>query len=148
MGEDAITAFRGSRIAFIFQAYELIPNLTVEENIDLPIDINHIPRRFTTAEILERVGLTGKGARYPTELSGGEQQRVAVARAFVGQLPYLLADEPTGNLDRKNANRIMDLIDELHKEAGNTILMITHDPEVAGRADVVYELREGKLEKK
>lgn len=145
LSEDAITQFRGKNIAFIFQAYELIPNLTVEENIDLPVDINGVSRRFTTAEILDRVWLAGKGKRYPTELSGWEQQRVAVARAFVANVPYLLADEPTGNLDRKNANRIMDLIDELHAETGNTILMITHDLEVAKRADVLYELRDGKL---
>lgn len=124
---DERTVFRGQNIAFIFQAFELIPNLTVSENIDLVLDISHAPRRYETDEILEKVGLAGKGKRYPNELSGGEQQRVAIARAFVSRVPYLFADEPTGNLDERNAERIMELIRALHEETGNTIIMITHD---------------------
>lgn len=124
---DNRIVFRGQNIAFIFQAFELIPNLTVSENIDLVLDISHAPRRYETDEILEKVGLAGKGKRYPSELSGGEQQRVAIARAFVSRVPYLFADEPTGNLDERNAERIMELIRTLHEETGNTIIMITHD---------------------
>ncbi len=142
---DDMILWRGQHIAFIFQAFELIPNLTVSENIDLVLDISHAPRRYETSEILEKVWLAGKWDRYPTELSGGEQQRVAIARAFVADVEYLLADEPTGNLDEGNANRIMDLIDTLHRETGNTIVMITHDRDIAGRADQIYRLHGGTL---
>ncbi|NRH20854.1 ABC transporter ATP-binding protein [Candidatus Gracilibacteria bacterium] len=148
LSRDAMIEYRGQHIAFIFQAFELIPNLTVEENIDLILDISHAPRRYATSEILDKVGLTGKGLRYPTELSGGEQQRVAIARAFVADVPFLLADEPTGNLDEGNASRIMDIIDTLHKETKNTIVMITHDADIASRADMIWKLHGGKLIKK
>ena len=143
---DEMIEYRGGHIAFIFQAFELIPNLTVTENIDLVLDISHAPRRYETSVILDKVGLAGKWGRYPTELSGGEQQRVAIARAFVADVEYLLADEPTGNLDEGNANRIMDLIDTLHQETGNTIVMITHDRDIASRADRVYRLSGGQLQ--
>lgn len=142
---DEMTEYRGKHIAFIFQAFELIPNLTVSENIDLVLDISKAPRRYTTEEILEKVGLAGKGNRYPNELSGGEQQRVAIARAFVAKVPYLFADEPTGNLDEKNAEKIMELIRELHEETKNTIIMITHDRGIAEHADMIYRLSNGTL---
>lgn len=145
LSRDEMTAFRGKRIAFIFQAFELIPNLTVTENIDLVLDISHAPRRYSSEEILEKVGLAGKGNRYPNELSGGEQQRVAIARAFVADVPYLFADEPTGNLDEKNAEKIMELIRTLHEETKNTIIMITHDKGIASHADSVYRLSGGML---
>jgi ABC-type lipoprotein export system ATPase subunit len=145
LSRDEMTAFRGKHIAFIFQAFELIPNLTVEENIDLVLDISHAPRRYETEEILEKVGLAWKGQRYPNELSGGEQQRVAIARAFVSRVPYLFADEPTGNLDEKNAERIMELIRTLHEETKNMIIMITHDKGIASHADSVYRLSGGEL---
>lgn len=138
---DETIAFRGKHIAFIFQSFELIPNLTVAENIDIVIDISHARRRFETSDILSKVWLAGKEKRYPHELSGGEQQRVAIARAFVADVPYLLADEPTGNLDETNAGRIMDLITSLHKETKNTILMITHDPTIASYADALYRIQ-------
>ena len=143
--EDTMIEYRGKNIAFIFQAFELIPNLTVEENIDLVLDISHAPRRYETSEILEKVGLANKWWRYPNELSWGEQQRVAIARAFVARVPYLLADEPTGNLDEGNAKKIMDLIDMLHRETKNTIIMITHDADIASRADTVWRLHDGSL---
>lgn len=142
---DEMTSYRGTHIAFIFQAFELIPNLTVEENIDLVLDISHAPRRYETDEILEKVGLAGKWQRYPNELSGGEQQRVAIARAFVSRVPYLFADEPTGNLDERNAERIMELIRTLHEETKNTIIMITHDKGIASHADKIYRLSGGEL---
>jgi putative ABC transport system ATP-binding protein len=145
LSRDEMIAFRGQHIAFIFQAFELIPNLTVTENIDLVLDISHAPRRYTTDEILERVGLVNKWNRYPTELSGGEQQRVAIARAFVSDVPYLFADEPTGNLDEANAKKIMELITELHGETENTIIMITHDRDIAGYADRTYRLHDQRL---
>lgn len=143
---DEMIRYRGQHIAFIFQSFELIPNLTIEENIDLVLDISHAPRRYETRVILEKVWLSGKESRYPTELSGGEQQRVAIARAFVADVEYLLADEPTGNLDEGNATRIMDLIDTLHTETGNTIVMITHDRDIANRADYIYRLHGGILQ--
>ncbi|MBX9808825.1 ABC transporter ATP-binding protein [Candidatus Gracilibacteria bacterium] len=142
---DQMIEFRGQNIAFIFQAFELIPNLTVAENIDLVLDISHANRRYNTLEILKKVGLSGKENRYPSELSGGEQQRVAIARAFVADVKYLLADEPTGNLDESNAMKIMDLIDALHKETKNTIVMITHDRDIASRANKLYRLHGGKI---
>ena len=140
---DKVTKFRGANIAYIFQTFELIPTLTVRENIELPLDINQqIERAFSVEDILIRVGLTGKGNRYPDSLSGGERQRVAIARAFIAKLPYLYADEPTGNLDRINADRVMNLLEELHAETGNTILMITHDPVIAERADRTINIGE------
>jgi putative ABC transport system ATP-binding protein len=145
LSPDAMIEYRGQNIAFIFQAFELIPSLTVSENIDLVLDISHAKRRYATDEIIEKVGLTGKWNRYPTELSWGEQQRVAIARAFVADVPYLLADEPTGNLDEGNATKIMDLIDTLHRETKNTIIMITHDRDIADRADIVYRLHNGTI---
>lgn len=135
LDEDARTRFRGKHLAFVFQQFHLVPNLTVEENVELPLRLNGLERQFDTEAILGRVGLAGKEKRYPFELSGGEQQRVAIARAFVGNVPYLLMDEPTGNLDRKNADRVMDLVSELRKETEISILAITHDPAVADRAD-------------
>ena len=145
LSRDEMTRFRWAHIAFIFQAFELIPNLTVEENIDLVLDISQAPRRYDTEDILERVWLSGKWKRYPIELSGWEQQRVAIARAFVAQVPYLFADEPTGNLDEKNASKIMELIRTLHDETGNTIIMITHDTWIASHADRTYRLTGGEL---
>ncbi|GAB0174312.1 MAG: ABC transporter ATP-binding protein [Candidatus Altimarinota bacterium] len=144
---DAMTEYRGKHIAFIFQAFELIPNLTVSENIDLVLDISKAERRYESEVILEKVGLKGKGNRYPNELSGGEQQRVAIARAFVSKVPFLFADEPTGNLDEKNAEKIMSLIRDLHEETKNTIIMITHDPGVASHADAIFRLSGGTLMK-
>ena len=142
---DAMIEYRGTHIGFIFQAFELMPNLTVEENIDLVLDISHAKRRYTTSEILDKVGLAGKERRFPSELSGGEQQRVAIARAFVSEVAYLLADEPTGNLDEGNATKIMELIDTLHQETKNTIIMITHDQNIASRADRIYRLQGGEI---
>lgn len=146
--EDERTLRRSKHIAFIFQSFHLIPNLTVEENIDLVIDIAQVQRRFTTAEILSKVWLSGYESRYPHQLSGWEQQRVAIARAFVWQLPVLLADEPTGNLDHRNALHIMELMMELQRESGVTIIIITHDAMMASYADTIYELSDGQLLKK
>jgi putative ABC transport system ATP-binding protein len=145
LSEDERTIWRASHIGFVFQQFHLIPNLTVADNIDLVIDISKIPRRFSTAQILEKVGLSGYAERYPHQLSGGEQQRVAIARAFVADLPIILADEPTGNLDHKNAVIIMDLLMSLQKESGVTVIIITHDAMVAGYAQKKYELVEGEL---
>lgn len=145
LSDDERTRWRSQHIGFIFQQFHLIPNLTVAENIDLVIDIAQVDRRFGTDEILDKVWLAGYGSRYPWQLSGGEQQRVAVARAFVGQLPILLADEPTGNLDHHNAVIIMDLMMQLHRESDTTVIIITHDPQVAAYAQTQYQLTDGDL---
>lgn len=131
---DQRTARRGKHIWFVFQQFYLLPELTVIENIDLVIDMNWLERRFETKDILAKVGLAGKEQSYPEQLSWGEQQRVAVARAFVGKTPFLLADEPTGNLDQKTAREVMDLMKSMHEEVKNTIVMITHDKDTAAYA--------------
>ena len=148
LSEDNRTRRRAKNVGFIFQQFHLIPNLTVEDNIDLVIDIAHIERRFSTNEILEKVWLQWYNKRFPSQLSGWEQQRVAIARAFVGKLPLLLADEPTGNLDHNNAVIIMDLMMQLQQESNTTIIIITHDPQVASYAQEQYTLYDGKLIKK
>jgi putative ABC transport system ATP-binding protein len=139
-----MTEYRGKHIAFIFQAFELIPNLTVNENIDLVLDISKAPRRYKTEEILEKVGLAGKGNRYPNELSGGEQQRVAIARAFVSKVPYLFADEPTANLDSETSLNVLQAFIKLHEE-GQTIIMVTHEKDYAEMTDRIITLADGQI---
>ena len=139
------TKFRWKNMSFIFQQFHLIPNLSVAENIELTIDINKISARFTVDEILEKIWLTDKKNNYPFELSGWEQQRVAIARAFVWNTDVLLADEPTWNLDEKNAQNIMELLKNMHKETKNTIILITHDMWVAKFANKVYRLENNTL---
>ncbi len=143
---DALTKFRWSNMSFIFQQFHLIPNLTVTENIELPLDINKIKARFSSEEILEKVWLKEKAHSYPFNLSGWEQQRVAIARAFIWNTPILLADEPTGNLDETNSKNIMKILTDLHKETNNTIILITHDLHVAQYADRQYELKNNTLQ--
>lgn len=145
LNEDERTRWRAKHVGFIFQQFHLIPNLTIEDNIDLVIDIAQIERRFSTDEILKKVWLSWYNKRYPHQLSWWEQQRVAIARAFVAKLPLLLADEPTGNLDHTNAVLIMDLMMKLQQESETTIIIITHDPQVAAYADLQYRLENWKL---
>lgn len=142
---DALADFRAASISLIFQSFELLDHLSVRENIDLVIEIWGAPRRYETDEILKRVGLFDKAHRFPHELSGGEQQRVGIARAFVKETPFLLADEPTGNLDEKTAESIMTLFSELSREHRVTSVMITHDKHIASFADKVYRLHDSKL---
>lgn len=146
--ETKRTEFRGHNISFIFQNFHLFDNLTVKENIDIVLEINGLKRNFSTQEIIELVWLKEKTNSYPFHLSGGEKQRIAVARAFVGNTWVLLADEPTGNLDPINTKKIMDLIIELNKKTKNTIIMITHDLDIAKLADHTYELKGYGLDKK
>jgi putative ABC transport system ATP-binding protein len=142
-----ITSFRGKNISYIFQDFNLIENLTVEENIDLILDINKTKRRFTTSEILEKVWLLSKKNQYPFLLSGGEKQRVAIARAFVSETKILLADEPTWSLDLKNSHNVMSLLVDLWKNSWVTIIMITHAKEIALYSSIQYELIDFKLKK-
>ncbi|MGH9774455.1 MAG: ABC transporter ATP-binding protein [Candidatus Acidiferrales bacterium] len=141
------TRIRNREIGFIFQAFNLIGDLTVFENVELPLTYRSMPsaeRKKNVQEVLERVGMAHRTKHYPSQLSGGQQQRVAVARALVGQPSILLADEPTGNLDSKNSEAVIELLRQLHKE-GATICMVTHDPRYAGIADRSIHLFDGRI---
>jgi putative ABC transport system ATP-binding protein len=138
---------RNRQIGFIFQAFNLIGDLTVYENVELPLTYRKLPnteRRQRVHDALERVGMAHRTKHYPSQLSGGQQQRVAVARAIAGKPAILLADEPTGNLDSKNGEAVMQLLDELHRE-GATICMVTHDPRYAEHADRAVHLFDGQI---
>ena len=148
LDEQARTLFRRRHIGFVFQFFNLIPLLTVEENVLLPLDLNGRARADGVArvrELLERVGLGGRGASYPERLSGGEQQRVAIARALVHEPAVVIADEPTGNLDAETAAGVLELFDTLAREARRTVLMATHSREVIGVADRIFAMERGGL---
>ena len=141
---------RGAHIGIVFQEFHLVPALTALENVRLVLDIHQedIPlsnRDEVATEILNQVGLGSRLSHRPSELSGGEQQRVALARALVHRPPLVLADEPTGNLDEKTSNTIQELLIELCKSAGSSLVLITHDPKFAMKMEKVYQLQEGKL---
>jgi putative ABC transport system ATP-binding protein len=141
------TRIRNREIGFIFQAFNLIGDLTVFENVELPLTYRSMAsaeRKQRVQQVLERVGMAHRMKHYPSQLSGGQQQRVAVARALVGQPSILLADEPTGNLDSKNSEAVMDLLRQLHGE-GATICMVTHDPRFASVADRTIHLFDGRI---
>src|ERR1700728_4549982 len=141
------TRIRNREIGFVFQAFNLIGNLTVFENVELPLTYRSMgagERKRRVKEVLERVGMDHRAKHYPAQLSGGQQQRVAVARALVGQPSILLADEPTGNLDSKNSEAVIDLLRQLHAD-GATICMVTHDPRYSSLADRTIHLFDGKI---
>jgi putative ABC transport system ATP-binding protein len=146
--EDRLAVLRGNKIGFVFQSYQLVPTLTARENILLPAELiglrDDVERRAD--ELLDRVGLAKRGHHYPIQLSGGEQQRVALARAFITRPPMLMADEPTGNLDTSNGRHVLDLLLTLNREEGTTLILVTHDPEIASHADRVITLRDGLVE--
>ena len=138
---------RNREIGFVFQAFNLIGDLTVYENVELPLTYRSMAlseRRRRVQEVLDRVGMSHRAKHYPAQLSGGQQQRIAVARALGGKPSILLADEPTGNLDSKNSEAVMDLLKELHRE-GATICMVTHDSRYAGIADRTIHLVDGRI---
>jgi len=148
LSERERTLFRRRRIGFVFQFFNLIPTLTVEENLLLPLELNGpIGRaeRERARALLEEVELADRAASFPDRLSGGEQQRVAVARALVHAPALMLADEPTGNLDLETGRKVLDLLDRLTRREGRTMLMVTHSPEVVGLADRVFAIEGGKL---
>ncbi len=145
--ENELAQIRNRKIGFVFQSFNLIPKLNTEENVELPLiyqGVRQAERRARVAEALQRVGLENRAKHLPTELSGGQQQRVAIARALVTRPALILADEPTGNLDSRTSEEIMQLFHELHAQ-GNTIVLITHNDEVARQAARTVHIRDGKL---
>ena len=144
MSEDDLATLRGEKVGFIFQAFHLIPSLTAYENILVPMEILGVAGATSRAQsLLDEVGLHDRGHHYPSQLSGGEQQRVAIARAFANDPPILLADEPTGNLDSKNGGHIFDLLVRLNRDRATTLLLVTHDHQLAARADRRISLNDG-----
>lgn len=145
LDENALVDIRRGKIAYVFQQYHLIPSLTALENVLLPLTFCEADHRDQKAlDILERVGLERRAEHKPSQLSGGEQQRVAIARALVNDPSLILADEPTGNMDRKTGNEILALFNELNRE-GRSIVMVTHDPEIAGHAKALVLLQDGQI---
>lgn len=144
--ESELAAVRGSKIGFVFQSYQLIQTLTALENVLLPYELNLDGSGLAHArQILGEMGLSERVHHYPVQLSGGEQQRVALARAFVVEPPIVMADEPTGNLDSENGRMVLDLLLDRNKRAGTTLVLVTHDTEVASRADRKIVLRDGMV---
>jgi putative ABC transport system ATP-binding protein len=144
--EDELAVLRGRTVGFVFQSYQLIPTLTAEENVLLPLDLAGERNAGDRArDLLDRVGLLDRRDHYPVQLSGGEQQRVALARAFVMRPPILMADEPTGNLDTKNGRLVLDLLLQLNQREKATLLLVTHDRELASFADRTITLRDGAI---
>ena len=148
LGEDQLALLRRRKLGFVFQSFQLLAHQTARENVLLPLELAGVPAAEERAEaLLREVGLGDRGHHYPSQLSGGEQQRVALARAFATRPAILLADEPTGNLDSTNGKRVLELLQALRREAGTTIVLVTHDPEVAALADRAVHLRDGRIEK-
>jgi len=146
LGEDALARLRGEKIGFVFQFFHLIPSLTAYENIAVPMEIAGAADSRRRAErLLDEVGLVGRAHHYPSQLSGGEQQRVALARALANDPAIVLADEPTGNLDTANGRHIMDLLRGIHQTRHTTVVLVTHDAELAAAAESRLVLRDGRV---
>jgi putative ABC transport system ATP-binding protein len=146
LGEDALTAFRRAHVGIVFQSFHLIPTMTALENVAVPLELaGRADAVSESRRMLDAVGLGTRVAHYPGQLSGGEQQRVALARAFVARPPLLLADEPTGNLDRATGNAVIELLFALNAEVGTTMLLITHDSAIAERCDRVLRMEDGRV---
>jgi putative ABC transport system ATP-binding protein len=146
LNEDALARFRRDNIGIVFQSFHLVPTMTALENVAVPLELAGRRDAFTAARAgLEAVGLGARVEHYPSQLSGGEQQRVAIARAFATRPKLLLADEPTGNLDGATGKQVIDLLFRLHEESGTTLLLITHDPELARRCDRIVTLVDGEI---
>jgi putative ABC transport system ATP-binding protein len=147
LDEDALARFRGRRIGIVFQSFHLVPTMTALENVALPLELADADDAFERAEQeLGAVGLQGRLHHYPAQLSGGEQQRVAIARALVANPAIVVADEPTGNLDDATGGSIIDLLFALKRDRGSTLILVTHDLELARRCDRVVRLRSGQIE--
>jgi putative ABC transport system ATP-binding protein len=148
LSEGDLAAWRSAHVGFIFQFYNLMPVLTAFQNVELPLQLTSLSRRERREHVehtLALVGLSDRMEHYPNELSGGQQQRVAIARALVADPTLIVADEPTGDLDRTTAEEILGLLDGLNRELGKTIIMVTHDPKAAGKAHRIIQLEKGVL---
>jgi putative ABC transport system ATP-binding protein len=146
LSEEALARLRGEKIGIVFQFFHLLPSLTALENVLVPMEIAGLADAGRRADALIReVGLADRARHYPSQLSGGEQQRVAIARALANDPPILLADEPTGNLDSVTGHQVIDLLVDVNRRRGCTLVLVTHDPELAARADEVIVLRDGRL---
>jgi putative ABC transport system ATP-binding protein len=146
LNEDALAKLRGEKIGFVFQFFHLVPSLTAIENIQVPMEIAGRRDAAPRAQaLLDEVGLHDRGHHYPSQLSGGEQQRIAIARALANDPPLILADEPTGNLDSSNGRHILDLLLQVRRSRGATLVLVTHDPSVAAVADDRLVLRDGRM---
>ena len=143
--ENERARLRGRKVGFVFQSFQLIPTLTARENIQVPLELRGEAGEGRADELLARVGLESRGHHYPAQLSGGEQQRVALARAFSTRPKVLFADEPTGNLDASTGARIIDLMAELNREGGTTLVLVTHDTDLASRANRIIRLFDGAV---
>lgn len=146
LDEDARARLRRAKVGFIFQSFQLIPTLTAQENVQVPLELaGHSGAALIARDLLGRVGLAERGHHYPTQLSGGEQQRVAIARAFSTQPRILFADEPTGNLDGENGHNVVELMTTLNAEFGTTLVLVTHDLELAALARRTIRLADGAI---
>jgi len=146
LNEDGLARLRGSRIGFVFQFFHLLPSLTAYENVLVPMEIAGVEGATARARtLLGEVGLADRAHHYPSQLSGGEQQRIAIARALANEPPLLLADEPTGNLDTATGHAIIELLLGINKTRGTTLVLVTHDPELAARAEVAIALKDGRI---
>ena len=146
LDEDGRAEIRAAKVGFVFQSFHLVPSLNALENVMLPLELagKEAPRQ-AALEILEKVGLSERWSHYPAQLSGGEKQRVAIARAFATEPAVLFADEPTGNLDSRTGDHIIDLMFELNRDSSTTLILVTHDKELAGRCDRIIGLDAGRL---
>lgn len=142
---DALARLRGGKVGFVFQSFQLIPTLTARENVQVPLELRGEAAVDRATELLERVGLGDRADHYPTQLSGGEQQRVALARAFSTRPKVLFADEPTGNLDARTGAGIIDLMTELNRDLGTTLVLVTHDLDLAAHARRTIRLADGRI---
>jgi putative ABC transport system ATP-binding protein len=146
LDEDALARLRGVRVGIVFQFFHLLPSLTAFENVLVPMEIAGVRGAASRARaLLSEVGLAERVHHYPSQLSGGEQQRVAIARALANDPPILLADEPTGNLDSTTGRQIIDLLLSIHRDRGTTLILVTHDPDLARVADMSIALRDGRV---
>jgi putative ABC transport system ATP-binding protein len=145
LDEDARARMRAEKIGFVFQSFQLIPTLTARENVQVPLELRGEEAAARATDLLDRVGLGDRGHHYPAQLSGGEQQRVALARAFSTRPRVLFADEPTGNLDARTGAGIIDLMVELNRDLGTTLVLVTHDLDLAARARRTIRLADGRV---